>query len=196
MKKIFVLAITVLSSTILFAQTPAKFGLKGGLNIANTTNSSGGSRDNKIGLNVGGLAHIHLMPQLALQPEVVYSSQGAKYTISNGEHQLNLNYINVPVLLQYMFDNGFRIQTGPQVDFLVDVNDKLNGKKTGLWTSQDFKKTDVAWSVGLGYLSYSGFGIDARYNIGLSDINNDPSYNAKLRNNVAQIGLFYLIDHN
>src|SRR6478752_6938197 len=122
MKKLFLFVLTVTLSTFLFAQGDTKFGLKGGLNIATTTNSSGGSRDNKVGFHLGGLAHIHITPQFALQPEVVYSSQGAKYTISNGEHQLNLNYINIPVLLQYMFGNGFRLQTGPQLGFLVDVN--------------------------------------------------------------------------
>lgn len=195
MKKIFVLAISVLSGTVLFAQDAPKFGLKGGLNIATTTNSSGGSRDNKLGLHVGGLAHIHLSPQLALQPEIVYSSQGAKYTISNGEHQLNLNYINIPVQLQYMFDNGFRLQTGPQLGFLVGVKDMLEGHETGIFTSNDFKSTDVSWSFGLGYLTYSGFGLDGRYNLGLSNINGDPDRTAKVHNSVFQLGVFYMFDN-
>jgi len=195
MKKIFVLTIFLTISAALFAQSDVKFGIKGGLNIATTTSSENGSSDYKAGLNAGFLAHIHLTPEVALQPEIVYSSQGNKYTISNGEHQLNLNYINVPVLVQYMFGNGFRLQTGPQLGFLVDVNDKHNGNKTNLFTSSDFKSTDVSWSFGLGYLSYSGLGVDARYNLGLSNINNDPNYAAKLRNSVFQVGLFYLFDH-
>lgn len=195
MKKIFVLTISLTISAVLFAQSDAKFGIKGGLNIANTTNNNAGSNDWKLGLNAGVLAHIHLTPQFALQPEVVYSSQGNKYTISNGEHQLNLNYINVPVLLQYMFDNGFRLQTGPQLGFLVDVSDKHNGNETSLFTSSDFKSTDVSWSFGLGYLSYSGLGIDARYNLGLTNIYKDASDPSKLHNSVVQLGLFYLFDH-
>jgi hypothetical protein len=56
---------------------------------------------------------------LALQPEAVYSSQGAKYTVNGAEHTLSLNYINIPLQIQYMFDNGFRLQTGPQAGFLA-----------------------------------------------------------------------------
>lgn len=197
MKQIFFVVLSLVSCVVTFAQASAHFGIKGGLNIATTTSSENGSADYKTGLNAGFLAHIHLTPQVALQPELVYSSQGNKYTISNGEHQLNLNYINIPLLLQYMFDNGFRLQTGPQLGFLVDVTDKKrNGAETGIFTSSDFKSTDVSWSFGLGYLGYSGLGVDARYNLGLSNINNDPAYSAKLRNSVFQVGMFYQFDHN
>src|SRR5678816_387438 len=114
------------------------------------------------------------------------SSQGAKYTITvNGvsdEHVLSLNYINLPVQLQYMFDNGFRLQTGPQVGFLAGVKDKIGDNETGYFTSQDFKTVDFSWSAGLGYLSTSGVGVDARYNFGISDINNVGSN--VLHNNV------------
>jgi hypothetical protein len=187
----FIAACTITAAT--FAQSNAKFGLKGGLNIATTTNSQGGSRESRLGLNAGGLAHIHLAPQWALQPEVVFSSQGAKYTVSDGEHQLVLNYINIPLQLQYMFDNGFRIQTGPQVGFLVDTKDKRGDQETGFFTSEDFKNVDAAWSFGLGYLTYSGLGIDGRYNLGISNINNTGT--ATVHNNVIQIGLFYLFDN-
>lgn len=195
MKKVFVFAFFVFSSIAVWSQSEAKFGLKGGLNIAKTRNSNKSASSWKLGLHTGLLAHIHLTPQFALQPELVYSSQGNKYTIPNGEHQLNLNYINVPLLLQYMFDNGFRLQTGPQIGFLVDVNDKQNGNETGILTSSDFKSTDVSWSFGLGYLDYSGLGFDARYNLGISNISNFSGDATKLHNRVIQVGLFYLFDH-
>jgi hypothetical protein len=193
MKKISSVLIAAFFSTALFAQD-AKIGIKAGLNIASTTNSEGDQSDNKAGLNAGLLAHIHLTPEWAIQPEIVYSSQGAKYTTSQAEHQLNLNYINVPVQLQYNFDNGFRIQTGPQVGLLINANDKVNGNETGIFTSDDFKKTDFSWTFGLGYLTYSGLGLDARYNLGISNINDFGT--AKVKNNVFQVGLFYLLDHN
>lgn len=192
MKKISFFVSALLFSTVVLAQSPS-FGLKGGINISRLTDVPNVNWNSRLGFNVGGLAHIHLSDQVGLQPEVVYSSQGAKYTIGNGvEHSLQLNYINVPVQLQYMFDNGFRLQTGPQVGFLVGVSDKVNGQETGFFSSEDFKDIDFAWSFGLGYLSHSGFGVDGRYNLGLSNINKDGTNT--LKNNVIQIGLFYLFD--
>jgi hypothetical protein len=193
MKKISLLMLTFFLAFASFAQD-AKFGLKGGLNVATLSNSQGTDFNTKLGFHAGLLAHIHLSPSLALQPEITYSSQGAKYTASDVEHELGLNYINIPLQLQYMFDNGFRIQTGPQLGILASVNDKLNDVETGNFTSDDFKSIDFAWSAGLGYLTYSGFGIDARYNFGLSNINDFGTNN--LKNNVFQVGLFYMLNNN
>ncbi|MEO7768298.1 MAG: outer membrane beta-barrel protein, partial [Ferruginibacter sp.] len=58
----------------------ATLGVKGGLNLYNIHNNNSTSYDAKVGWNAGLLAHIHLVPHLALQPEVVYSAQGAKYS--------------------------------------------------------------------------------------------------------------------
>jgi len=192
MKKISLFALILSFGTMVNAQE-ASFGLKAGLNVSTLSNSDGGERGSRLGLHAGALAHIHLTHKLALQPEIVYSSQGAKYTVLDGEHSLALNYINIPLQLQYMFNNGFRLQTGPQVGFLVGVNDKLDGDETGIFTSDDFKTVDFAWSAGLGYLTYSGIGVDARYNFGISNIND--AQNATVRNNVFQIGLFYMFDN-
>src|SRR5215217_7186269 len=152
MKKISLFLCSLFFGIILFAQD-AKFGLKAGLNVSTLSNNQGSEMGSKLGLHAGVLAHIHLSPQWGLQPEVVYSSQGAKYTVSDGEHELGLNYINIPLQLQYMFDNGFRIQTGPQVGFLASVKDKRDGSETGFFTSDDFKTVDFSWSAGLGYLT-------------------------------------------
>src|SRR5215203_329104 len=124
MKKLSLVLCVLLVAGIAQAQN-AKFGIKGGLNVSTLTDDDDelGSR---LGFNGGLLAHVHLSPQLALQPEIVYSSQGAKYTLTSGEeHSLALNYVNIPMQVQYMFDNGFRIQTGPQVGFLAGVKDKV-----------------------------------------------------------------------
>jgi len=193
MKKISLLALIVMTSTMVFAQPP-KFGLKAGLNVATLTDVPGLNWSNRIGLHAGALAHIHITPQFAVQPEVVYSGQGAKYTINGEEHTLGLDYINIPVQLQYMFDNGFRIQTGPQLGLLINTKDKVNGQNSQFFSSEDFKSTDVSWTFGLGYLTYSGLGIDGRYNLGLTNIN-DAGANS-LKNNVFQVGLFYMLDNS
>ena len=198
MKKISLALALFFASFIASAQGP-KFGLKAGLNVAKINSDGDLNYDNKLGLNAGLLAHIHLSPQFALQPEVVYSAQGGKYTFQNvlgnlEEHELGLDYINIPLNVQYMFDNGFRLQTGPQLGFLVNVKDKYNDAETEFFTSDDFKSIDISWTAGLGYLSQTGFGIDARYNFGLSDINDTGGY--KLKNNVFQVGIFYLLDND
>lgn len=162
-------------------------GLKGGLNSFNIQTDNSSSFDSKIGLHVGLLGHIHLADQYAFQPELVYSMQGA----TSGNMDYKLDYINVPLLVQYMFDNGFRIQAGPQLGLLVNAKAENN---SSVDIQDDFKSIDMGLSVGASYVHPpTGYGIDARYNIGLSDIS--ESSNVKSTNMGFQIGLFYLFGH-
>lgn len=187
MKKFSLFLTAIFLSSALLAQTQAKIGLKAGLNVANFNLEEDEANDARLGLHAGLLAHIHLAPQWALQPEVVYSGQGTEL----GDNKFKLDYINVPLMIQYMFDNGFRLQAGPQLGFLLNAKIENNG--SDFENTEDYKKTDVGIGAGVGYLSYSGFGIDARYNFGLSNINDfDPSN--KITNRVFQIGVFYMFD--
>lgn len=196
MKKIFSLALgAMLLGGSAFAQHSAQkvsFGLKGGLNVSTLNNSSNSGADykTKLGFNAGGLAHIHLAPQLALQPEIYYSAQGAKFDIGSTEGKIKLGYINVPVLVQYMFDNGFRLQAGPQVGFLINADSELGSVETDV--KKNYKKVDFGITGGVSYVEpSSGVGIDARYNLGLSDIN-DVKASYKTTNRGFQVGLFYI----
>ncbi|GAC1421397.1 MAG: porin family protein [Flavisolibacter sp.] len=190
MKKISLLIVLSFCICLSWSQQ-GQFGIKGGLNVSNITNDKSGNLSSLTGFHIGGLAHIHLTPEWAIQPEVVYSSQGGKYTDnSSAEHKLIVNYLNIPVLFQYMFEGGFRLQTGPQLGFLTNAKDEVGSYNTGYATSSDFKNYDFSWAFGLGYQSPSGLGVDARYNLGISNINNVGT--ATLHNRVFQIGLFYL----
>jgi hypothetical protein len=155
-------------------------GIKGGINVYNVLDDNNTNDDPKTGYHFGLLGHIHLKNPWAIQPEIVYSAQGAKI----GDTKYNLDYINVPVLFQYMFDNGFRLQAGPQLGFLVSADNK-----------NDLNPIDFGVSIGVSYVVPStGFGIDARYNIGLSNINKSGTVNSTNRG--IQFGLFYIFGHN
>lgn len=180
--------LTVISVGIVQAQN-INVGIKGGLNAYNLSNDNGGEFDTKLGANVGLLGHIHMARQFALQPEIVFSMQGANS--ADGDTKLNLNYINVPVLFQYMFDNGFRLQAGPQVGFLMSAK-VSNGSSTDVKDS--FNDIDLGLSFGASYVQPStGFGFDVRYNYGLSDI--AESSLVETYNRGFQVGVFYLFNH-
>lgn len=171
-----------------------RWGVKAGANFSNinaeNTDADWGSRT---GFHGGLLAHIHLNKTWAIQPEVVYSMQGAKSTVAGEETQtINLNYLNVPVLVQYMFNNGFRLQTGPQVGFLMNANSKI-GTGDHVTNTDLYNKTDFSWAFGAGYLSNIGLGVDARYNLGLTDTYKPGGL--KETNSVFQVGLFYMFAH-
>jgi hypothetical protein len=182
MKRIIISAVMLLLIKGAFAQH-VEYGIKGGVNFTNLSNDAADDNaDTKTGFHLGGLAHIHLNRSFAIQPEIVYSTQGAEY----GDDKLKLNYINVPVLAQYMFGNGFRVQTGPQLGILTTSQWKRGNTETDV---DDFSNADFSWSFGAGYVGRKGLGIDARYNLGLTDVT--KSNTTDFQNRVWQVGLFY-----
>jgi hypothetical protein len=192
MKKISLFVTALAISQFMFAQG-VQFGIKGGVNIASLNDEDrvpDAQVKSRLGFHVGGLAHIHLSDKWALQPEVTYSKEGADYDFPSYTGKTDLNYINVPVLVQYMMGSGFRLETGPQIGFLTSA--KYENASNSESIKDDVSKTNFSWGLGLGYITKSGFGVDARFNLGLSNLYKDgvyPGQEAKSR--VGQIGVFY-----
>jgi hypothetical protein len=161
----------------------ASFGVKAGYNSSNVQVSNSDDWESKSGLHIGALAHIHVTSHFAVQPELMYSCQGGKVS----DTKFKLGYINLPVLLQYMINDGFRLETGPQIGFLVSAKQKTGDVEVDV--DDQLNSIDVSWAVGGGYLFSSGLGIDLRYNIGLNNISDQTNITAK--NRVFQAGLFY-----
>lgn len=113
--------------------------------------------------------------------------EGAKYKAGGSDASVNLDFVNIPVLAQYMFANGWRVEAGPQVGFVASAKTKIGNVSTDI--KDQVKSVNFSIPVGLGYISSTGLGIDARYNFGISDLNDGGS--SKLTANTFQLGLFY-----
>jgi hypothetical protein len=183
MKKGLLLFVCVLALTTL-SQAQVRFGVKAGINLANVSGDDVDGNSMKIGFNAGAVAKISVSEAFSIQPEIVYSDQGAKL---EDDVKLNLSYINIPILAQYN-TGGFIIETGPQFGFRMGA--KLKGDGGSLDLKEQTKGFDLGWGIGVGYLTQSGFGVNARYNLGLSNIADDDD--GDLKNSVIQIGVFYL----
>lgn len=159
-------------------------GIKGGLNAYSIANGNELEKDPKLGLHLGLIGHIHLADPIALQPELVFSMQGSKNT--------SLNYVNIPLMFQYMYDNGFRLQAGPQLGVLVSAKSKIDNVKADV--KGNYESIDLGLGVGMSYVNpATNFGVDVRYNHGLTNISKNE--NATVYNRGIQLGLFYLINH-
>lgn len=213
MKKVSLFALGLFTSMVIFAQdqpqlkTPmakeTRFGVRGGVNLANLnasdqTATSPLDGSTKTGYNFGVLVNVPLgASSFSFQPELSYSSQGAKLSNSTTAREQDLDYLNIPLNLQWKSAGGFFVQTGPQVGFLMTANTKNttgnSGTAPGVDNKSQFDKTDLSWSAGLGFLSRVGLGIDARHNFGLRNIreDNNTTITGNLRNNVTQISLIY-----
>src|SRR5688572_15501522 len=110
MKSILTLALAIL---VLNTQAQIQIGAKGGLNISNIVGDDLEFKS-KAGLHFGGLVNLPLTTRFSLQPEVQYSVQGANWE-SDGKSVLN--YLSIPVLVQYKTPLGIYAETGPHIAF-------------------------------------------------------------------------------
>ena len=188
MRTYFITLITALLLSGAVSAQHVNYGIKGGLNGYKVNFENNAKMDTRLGYHLGFFGHIHLSQRFGLQPELLYSNQGANFEVDGGNNDLSLGYINVPVLFQYMFDNGFRLQAGPQLGLLLHAKAGENDAKN------DFNTPEIGLSVGTSYVHPpTGFGVDLRYNHGLSNILDDSA--VKATNRGFQFGVFYLFNH-
>ncbi|WP_166924885.1 porin family protein [Flavobacterium poyangense] len=181
MKNFLVLAVvTVLGFTNVNAQK-IKFGAKGGLNFASVSGDDTKGIDAVTAFNFGVLSEIPISDTFSFQPEVMYSGQGYSFN----DNTVALNYLNIPLMGKYYLTKGFSIEAGPQVGFLLSAkNEKTDVKKS-------FNTFDFGVNFGLGYKLDNGLNFGARYNLGLTDINNVEGSSSKNKNGVFQLSVGY-----
>ncbi|HEX9826031.1 MAG TPA: porin family protein [Flavobacteriaceae bacterium] len=178
MKKLFLFAAVAVFGFTMNAQE-VTFGAKAGVNFASLGGDDSDGLDGLTSFHVGGVVVIGVSEKFAIQPELLYSSQGASY--DGGD--LKLDYINVPVLAKFTVAEGFSIEAGPQIGFLVSAKDDGEDVKDFL------KSTDFSAALGLGYELETGLNFGARYNLGLGNVLDDDG--GDLKNNVIQLFVGY-----
>ncbi len=174
------------------AQAGFRLGVKGGLNFANVDRDI--STDSRTGFHAGAFATIKLS-KLAIQPELIYSAQGADLDFGGGfgELESRFNYLNIPILLKLYLLAGLNLQLGPQFGFLLSGDQEFVdefGEIIDGDASDFINGSDVSLGIGAGWDLPFGLTVDARYNLGLSDVN-DVSGGDEVRNQVFQVSLGY-----
>ena len=187
MKKINLLFFAILfTAGAAMAQAQFSVGIKGGLNFAKfDATDFGGSIKNKTGFHGGAFALIKLS-KIGIQPELIFSQQGSKFRIDSSEGEGNFDYINIPVMLKLYTIAGINLQVGPQFGFLSRA--EIDGDNV----KSSFKGSDLSLGIGAGWDLPFGLTIDARYNLGLSKIDDSPAMET-IKNQVIQVSLGYKI---
>ena len=205
MKKIILSSLFVLAISFTYAQK-AEFGIKGGLNSSNFSGDTDGADfKSRVGFNLGAFAAIKLSEKITLQPEILYSTQGAKAEnitapvddmLFTGDVKFNLSYINVPVMMKYYVADKFNLEIGPQIGFLTSAktSTKLDGFSQTV--EQDvknyFESVDFGLNFGAGYDFTKNVSVGIRYNFGLSNIfKTEAGDDSKTQNSVFSLSVGY-----
>jgi|SRR5690554_128354 len=205
MKKLVLLAaIAVMSVTTVEAQE-VRLGAKGGVNFATFNGDNLGDIKSRTGFHIGGLVEIPVTEKFSVQPEILYSAQGAEYKDSGREGGVNysyeyknkLDYISVPVMAKFYVIDGLAIEAGPQVSFLTSSKSEYEGTLGDVTVSgesdlEDVSKVDFSLGAGVSYRLPVGVFFGARYNFGLTNVNDgNNADDNKINNRVFQLSAGY-----
>ncbi|MCK7591444.1 PorT family protein [Subsaxibacter sp. CAU 1640] len=188
-------AVTVMASQLGSAQN-VTWGVKAGANLSNL-NTDLDSEKYLLGFHVGGLAEIPLGAKFSIQPELLYSLEGAKLEdefsfedegITYGldfKEEVKLSYLQLPVMFKYRMTDKFSFEAGPQVGYLLNAKSEYDStlrvggdtfSDSGSEKIKDQVKS-IAFGVnfGLGYQFTNNMFIQGRYHLGLSDLDDTDS---------------------
>lgn len=176
MKRLSVILTCLLFLATLSAQV--NFGVRGGVHLNDISYDEGEiETEGRAGLVLGVFAEINLTDNFAVQPELAFMQKGYTYTLSglaiDEEYRILTNYIDVPVLAKLKFGDqtGFYLQAGPQFGYAVAQSIEVGGEDRGveLTDNDNYNRGEITGVVGAG-ISIASFFVDARYNLGLTSL--------------------------
>jgi len=198
-KRLQILLIPVFLVSISAAYAQTGFGVKAGANISGIHFDDDELHyDDQLGWHAG-LFMRHRFGFFGVQPEVlIFTQRGDLEHNLLGSAEEKLTYLSIPIMFKFYPAAGFNIQAGPQIGFLIGGEreyDTFLGVGGTVDIQDEYKSTDVAGSVGIGYDTESGLGVDLRYNFGLTDINeSDNGGEAKSSVFVISLGWNFVRD--
>ncbi len=211
MKKIILLATCTLMSCAA-ANAQISIAPEVGINLANErfkTTISGVSKnetgDLKLGVKAGANVNIPLGDHLVIQPGLFYSIKGTKHTEGPLTENRTLHYFDVPVNIQYMFNDPsegrFFIGVGPYLGVAFSGHDKLQGGGGNDITndlkfgndagSNDLQRFDFGGQVNAGYLLRSGIFFRGMYQAGITNLVPQGNSDNTIRNSNITISVGY-----
>lgn len=205
-KCVFYLMFSFLGIISLQAQN-FKYGIKAGLNISNLSVSpelDWPVPSGKPGFHLGGFTKFDLKDNFSVLPEIMYSTQGANDQDRDDWQRTRLNYLNLAAPIRYTFSMNLHLFVGPQIGLLTggefEEEDKFDGERRYHNAKHLLKGTDFSLVTGLGYSLSSGIEFGLRYNLGLTNINDNPADRAIyeprqiIKNRVFQISVGYIFN--
>lgn len=194
MKKAFLIASTLLLAGSTSQAQMLRVGLKFGGNVSSAAGYDAGESSWRVGGHGGLMAQLRpsFLPRWALQTEALYTVKGDNSLVDGPSLMARMDYLDVPVLLQYHWDNLF-FEAGPQFSKLLSSTPNPT-----VATLPSFNSMSYGFAVGFGYQDESGIQTGWRYNADLTNVREtatvagqpDP-VQVRMRNSVMELYLGY-----
>jgi len=217
MKKKFLLILAVGGSTFSFAQSKVSYGFRAGISSAGMRGDAVQSLNDALdfakdyvstgsrtGFFTGTYVSLPLGNTFSVEPGLYYAQKGYQLKGSlnvkgvsilavNAKAQLQLNYVELPLLLKANV-GGLQLFAGPQISYLLNADLKASAGALGfnvlsykLPVTSQFNHWDMGLTGGIGYQFSNGLNMMASYDYGLSKVDAKKNFNAY--NRVMKVGI-------
>lgn len=168
------------------------------------------------GPTIGGFVTYKLNDKLTIQPEFLYTAKGTSYEYSesysedgfslsyDGTVDMKMNWLDIPVLVVFSVNDQIKVFAGPflelflngKMDYEITVKATYDGETIteSESDSEDIESEDVT-SPGFGlifggaYMLSNNLGVEARYSLGLTSMDEDIS----MKNSSIQVLVNYYL---
>lgn len=163
--RFFLLSAILFCFTLVSGQSRLNMGVRGGLNYVNNIFQSSernlGS-EYRLGYHIGIQSKIKLLDQFYLSPEISWNNRGYNNPESYAgpssdlilieETNTHLNYITIPLVVEYRPFEWIGIQMGPEIGYLISAKDKSDTQTIDLldlWKHFEIIETKNRFDLGL-----------------------------------------------
>ena len=187
--------LTLFTASMMMVAIASAQSMKLGVKVGATTYKLDGvsfSDEFKWGYHIGGTAELMFSPTFGIQPEVLFNQSNTQtgYTFDTLYQSINpgmlkdvqLNYLSIPVLLNWRPSPFITFQAGPQFSILMSKERSL--LKDG---QEAFKNGGVSILGGV-QLNILAFRVYGRYGVGLTNLNNIENNSDKWKSRGFQFG--------
>ncbi len=217
MKKILILPFLLLAATVSNAQLFTIFGKEVGFiyvgpkvgtnfsSVSNWTEYTGVENKHRVGYQFGAVGEFGFTNRFSVESELMFFSKGMTQDFSDGaKNSLRANYVSIPLLAKMAF-NFLGLKkvyfAGGSYQNIRTGGSWLYTQPTGQTQESDlgsgFKTFDWGLSLGAGAeypTKYGIWGLDLRYDFGITALHVDDISNEKSRNRSLGISLTYKFD--
>lgn len=170
-------------------------GVKGGVNFSNQ-NFNYTSSDESFDLGTASLTSYHfgmfaeipLSNKFRIQPELLYSKEGASINLFITEFKQTFGFLKIPVLLEYQLLDRLSFQAGPQLGIVL--TEKLDVPIEDIEIAEGaYKNVEASIAIGTEFDISKRILLGARYNFGITDLSDTEDSGLKTSNFQLYLGV-------
>jgi len=113
----------------------------------------GYSGPNKAGVCFGPYVNLAISENSSLQMQLEFMQKGSREnpdsTNNFSSYLLRLNYVQIPVMYQYKYNEEFGFEAGASYGVLISSYEEVLGYSGPLISGQDFKDQDISFHAGM-----------------------------------------------